>query len=163
VARHALFVFDRDNWCHVFADIDDAAGQLEANDVPMSVRSWLAHLMCRPSRRRSRSSATSRSSAGRRRCRPEHVVPSSAANVNCGWVGERGAGRGVTIVGLVPSKGNNSTIVDLIGQEPINSALACGDRRRGSDVPDRIVVTTGRDAYRRSDGIAVIPGALLGA
>ena len=33
----------------------------------------------------------------------------------------------------------------------------------GDDVADRIIVTTGHDAYRRPDGIAVIPAALLGA
>jgi hypothetical protein len=33
MARRALFVFDRDNWCSVFPDVADAVGQLEANDV----------------------------------------------------------------------------------------------------------------------------------
>jgi predicted AAA+ superfamily ATPase len=33
----------------------------------------------------------------------------------------------------------------------------------GDDVVDRIIITTGRDAYRRPDGIAVVPAALLGA
>jgi hypothetical protein len=33
MARGALFVFDRDNWCSVFPDVADAAGQLETNDV----------------------------------------------------------------------------------------------------------------------------------
>jgi hypothetical protein len=36
-----------------------------------------------------------------------------------------------------------------------------GDRF-GDDVVDRIVVTTGSEAYRRQDGIAVVPAALLG-
>jgi predicted AAA+ superfamily ATPase len=35
--------------------------------------------------------------------------------------------------------------------------------RFGDDVVDRVIITTGRDAYRQSDGIAVIPAALLGA
>jgi predicted AAA+ superfamily ATPase len=35
-------------------------------------------------------------------------------------------------------------------------------REIGNDLLDAIVVTTGRDAYRRPDGIAVIPAALLG-
>jgi uncharacterized protein len=35
--------------------------------------------------------------------------------------------------------------------------------RLGSDVVDMVVVTTGRSAYRRPDGIAVVPLALLGA
>jgi hypothetical protein len=33
MARRALFVFDRENWCSVFPDVADAAGQLETNDV----------------------------------------------------------------------------------------------------------------------------------
>ncbi|WP_426564906.1 ATP-binding protein [Angustibacter sp. McL0619] len=32
----------------------------------------------------------------------------------------------------------------------------------GADLVDAVVVTTGRDAYRRQDGIAVVPAALLG-
>jgi predicted AAA+ superfamily ATPase len=32
----------------------------------------------------------------------------------------------------------------------------------GEDLLDAVVVTTGRDAYRREDGIAVVPAALLG-
>jgi hypothetical protein len=32
----------------------------------------------------------------------------------------------------------------------------------GDRVIDRVIVTTGRAAYRRPDGIAVIPAALLG-
>jgi predicted AAA+ superfamily ATPase len=34
--------------------------------------------------------------------------------------------------------------------------------RLGDDLLDSVVVTTGEDAYRRSDGIAVVPAALLG-
>ncbi len=34
--------------------------------------------------------------------------------------------------------------------------------RLGEDLLDAIVVTTGREAYRRADGIAVVPAALLG-
>lgn len=34
--------------------------------------------------------------------------------------------------------------------------------RLGEDLLDAIAVTTGRSAYRRSDGIAVVPAALLG-
>jgi predicted AAA+ superfamily ATPase len=35
--------------------------------------------------------------------------------------------------------------------------------RIGSDLIDTVVITTGREAYRREDGIAVVPAALLGA
>jgi hypothetical protein len=34
--------------------------------------------------------------------------------------------------------------------------------RIGDDLLDAAVVTTGAEAYRRSDGIAVVPAALLG-
>lgn len=32
----------------------------------------------------------------------------------------------------------------------------------GDDLLDAVVVTTGQEAYRRADGIAVVPAALLG-
>ena len=32
----------------------------------------------------------------------------------------------------------------------------------GDDLPDAVVVNTGHRAYRRKDGIAVVPAALLG-
>jgi hypothetical protein len=32
----------------------------------------------------------------------------------------------------------------------------------GDGLLDAIVITTGRDAYRRRDGVAVVPAALLG-
>jgi predicted AAA+ superfamily ATPase len=35
-------------------------------------------------------------------------------------------------------------------------------RDLGEDVLDLVVLTTGREAYRRRDGIAVVPLALLG-
>ena len=34
--------------------------------------------------------------------------------------------------------------------------------RLGDDLLDAVVITTGQDAYRRADGIAVVPAALLG-
>jgi predicted AAA+ superfamily ATPase len=36
-------------------------------------------------------------------------------------------------------------------------------RQIGSDLVDAVVITTGSTAYRRPDGIAVVPAALLGA
>jgi hypothetical protein len=33
MARRALFVFDRENWCYVFSDVTEVSGQLETNDV----------------------------------------------------------------------------------------------------------------------------------
>jgi hypothetical protein len=35
-------------------------------------------------------------------------------------------------------------------------------RKLGNDLLDAVVVMTGRGAYRRPDGIAVVPAALLG-
>ena len=40
--------------------------------------------------------------------------------------------------------------------------LAWVAQRIGDDLLDAVVVTTGEDAYRRTDGIAVVPAALLG-
>jgi predicted AAA+ superfamily ATPase len=34
--------------------------------------------------------------------------------------------------------------------------------RIGDDLLDAVVINTGQDAYRRHDGIAVVPAALLG-
>jgi uncharacterized protein len=34
--------------------------------------------------------------------------------------------------------------------------------RIGDDLVDAVIVTTGPNAYRRADGIAVVPAALLG-
>ena len=34
--------------------------------------------------------------------------------------------------------------------------------RMGEDLLDAVVITTGPEAYRRRDGIAVVPAALLG-
>ena len=36
------------------------------------------------------------------------------------------------------------------------------DEKLGDELLDRVIVTTGADAYRRQDGIAVVPAALLG-
>ena len=36
------------------------------------------------------------------------------------------------------------------------------ERTIGSDLLDRVVITTGTEAYRRADGVAVVPAALLG-
>ncbi len=40
--------------------------------------------------------------------------------------------------------------------------LAWLARQLGEDLLDAAIVTTGREAYRRPDGIAVVPAALLG-
>lgn len=35
-------------------------------------------------------------------------------------------------------------------------------KQLGAELADSVIVTTGRDAYRRADGVAVVPAALLG-
>jgi hypothetical protein len=32
----------------------------------------------------------------------------------------------------------------------------------GDDLLDKVIITTGKEAYRRKDGIAVVPAGLLG-
>jgi uncharacterized protein len=40
--------------------------------------------------------------------------------------------------------------------------LAWMEEQLGDRLLDRVVITTGTEAYRRRDGIAVVPAALLG-
>jgi predicted AAA+ superfamily ATPase len=40
--------------------------------------------------------------------------------------------------------------------------LNCLAKELGDDLLDAVVITTGRDVYRRQDQIAVVPAALLG-
>jgi uncharacterized protein len=52
-----------------------------------------------------------------------------------------------------------------LGYEPSNAELRHLTWLRneiGDNLLDSIVITTGTDAYRRKDGIAIIPAALLG-
>jgi hypothetical protein len=49
-----------------------------------------------------------------------------------------------------------------IGDDDVKHLLWLRDRL-GDDLLDAVVVTTGPDAYRRRDGVAVVPAALLGA
>jgi predicted AAA+ superfamily ATPase len=49
-----------------------------------------------------------------------------------------------------------------VGDEDVRHLRWLGERL-GGDVVDAIVVTTGAYAYRRADGIGVVPAALLGA
>ncbi|MGE5282609.1 MAG: ATP-binding protein [Chloroflexota bacterium] len=65
---------------------------------------------------------------------------------------ERGDGRVVAIEVKLASAPSDGSIRHLKWLED----------RMGSDLLDAIVVTTGAEAYRRKDGIAVIPAALLG-
>ena len=66
-------------------------------------------------------------------------------------------------------EGTNSKVLAVevkLAETPPRDAVEQLDwfgKRFGDDVADRIIVTTGHDAYRRRDGIAVVPAALLGA
>lgn len=76
--------------------------------------------------------------------------------------------RGEHEVDLVVEGRNNKVLaieVKLAATPPSDAVehLDWFAKRFGVDVADRIIVTTGHDAYRRPDGIAVIPAALLGA
>ena len=48
-----------------------------------------------------------------------------------------------------------------VGDEDVKHLRWLGDRL-GDNLLDAVVITTGSDAYRRQDGIAVVPAALLG-
>ena len=75
--------------------------------------------------------------------------------------------RGAHEVDLVV-EGKNSKVVAIevkLAATPPSAAVEHLDwfaRTFRDDVVDRIIVTTGHDAYRRPDGIAVVPAALLG-
>lgn len=65
---------------------------------------------------------------------------------------DRGDGRVVAIEVKLASSPRDSSIRHLKWLE----------ERMGSDLLDAIVITTGAEAYRRKDGIAVVPAVLLG-
>jgi predicted AAA+ superfamily ATPase len=67
-------------------------------------------------------------------------------------IAERADGRVVAIEAKLASSPSDSSIRHLKWLED----------RLGPDLLDAIVVTTGADAYRREDGIGVVPAALLG-
>ncbi len=50
----------------------------------------------------------------------------------------------------------------VIDDDDVSHLAWLGDRM-GDKLLDAVVLTTGREAYRRKDGIAVVPAALLGA
>jgi hypothetical protein len=76
--------------------------------------------------------------------------------------------RGEHEVDLVVEGRNNKVLaieVKLAATPPSDAVeqLDWFAKKFGDDVADRIIITSGHDAYRRPDGIAVIPAALLGA
>jgi predicted AAA+ superfamily ATPase len=75
--------------------------------------------------------------------------------------------RGEHEVDLVVEGRNNKVVaieVKLAATPPSDAVkqLDWFAQRFGDEVVDRIIVTTGHEAYRRPDGIAVVPAALLG-
>jgi uncharacterized protein len=52
-------------------------------------------------------------------------------------------------------------LASTVGDDHVRHLTWLGDRI-GTDLLDAIVVTTGANAYRRHDGIGVVPAALLG-
>jgi predicted AAA+ superfamily ATPase len=76
--------------------------------------------------------------------------------------------RGEHEVDLVVEGKNNKVLaieVKLAATPPSDAVeqLEWFAEKFGDDVADRIIITTGHEAYRRPDGIAIIPAALLGA
>lgn len=75
--------------------------------------------------------------------------------------------RGEHEVDLVVEGSNNRVLaieVKLAATPPSDAVeqLDWFARKFGDDVVDRIIITTGHEAYRRPDGIAVVPAAVLG-
>jgi len=75
--------------------------------------------------------------------------------------------RGEREVDLIVERGDGRVVAvevklaQTIGDDDVRHLIWMADRL-GDDLLDRVVVTTGRSAYRRQDGIAVVPAALLG-
>lgn len=69
-------------------------------------------------------------------------------------------------IDLVVERGGRVVAIEVkLGPVPADADVAHLDWLRdqlGADLVDAVVVTTGAEAYRRPDGIAVIPAALLG-
>jgi uncharacterized protein len=68
---------------------------------------------------------------------------------------------------VVEGKDNKVVAIEVkLAETPPSDAVRQLDwfaKRFGDDVTDRVIITTGHDAYRRPDGIAVVPAGLLGA
>lgn len=75
------------------------------------------------------------------------------------WSGERE-------VDLIVERGQSVLAIEVKLGQLVNDHdvrhLAWLRDRLGDELADAVVVTTGREAYRRRDGIAVVPAALLG-
>lgn len=67
---------------------------------------------------------------------------------------------------VVTGRGNRAVGIEVklsatVGDADVRHLLWLRDQL-GPDLVDMIIVTTGTDAYRRTDGVAVVPAALLG-
>ena len=63
---------------------------------------------------------------------------------------------------LPPMAGTETDLARVMGDPRRAAANALAFEQMGADLLDAVVVTTGTEAYRRADGIAVVPAALLG-
>lgn len=91
-------------------------------------------------------------------------VYAQAAEASVGHLRTRGGRREVDLV-VERDDGKVVAIEVKMGTTPRGSDvrhLAWLASELGDDLLDAVVVTAGRDAYRRPDGIAVVPAALLG-
>jgi predicted AAA+ superfamily ATPase len=100
----------------------------------------------------------------------ESLVTSSIrvyAQVASARVGHLRTHRGDHEVDLIVERDDGRVLAAEIklGKDPDSQAVAhlrWLESRIGDDLLDAVVITTGSEAYRRTDGIAVIPAALLG-
>jgi hypothetical protein len=91
-------------------------------------------------------------------------VYSQAAEATVGHFRTQGGEREVELI----VKGESGRVIGIevklaaVPQERDGKHLNWLERQLGDELLDKVIVTTGRNAYRREDGIAVVPAALLG-
>jgi predicted AAA+ superfamily ATPase len=91
-------------------------------------------------------------------------VYAQAAEASVGHLRTRGGRHEVDLV-VERDDGKVLAIEVKLGATPRNTEtkhLTWLTEELGDELLDAVVITTGRDAYRREDGIAVVPAALLG-
>jgi uncharacterized protein len=91
-------------------------------------------------------------------------VYAQAAEATVGHLRLKGGEREVDLI-VDRGDGRVVAIEIKLGAAPRNDAvkhLNWLQATIGDDLLDRVVITTGTDAYRRADGVAIVPAALLG-
>jgi len=91
-------------------------------------------------------------------------VFAQAAEATVGHLRTKGGEREVDFIVSGPGRRVVAVEVKLaqtVGDHDVRHLVWLADRL-GPELADTVVITTGRDAYRRADGIAVVPAALLG-